>query len=284
MNTSYNIAIPLNLIALAVKTRTLKNKYQTNDFIKCLGNFAILKSLTTTGKIHFNLNQKKELHKHLKCSRNQLNNILNNLQKFEFIKRSNSGAIMLKSWEKINELFNCDYSEKINIDYNSTDNKRIDLLIYATEIKINQAKQLNAFNCKLIYNPTIFQLIKVELKNYFGIDADTLSIEQLQKYILKLQCKLFEIGTNNSKAVCMFRAGIDRKLVTLKKVYNTKSVLSITYLKKLFVKFKIATIEKFSLQSCNGERAYKYNKNFANNFNKAAKQPVWFLTDAINLI
>ena len=98
MNTSYNIAIPLNLIALAVKTRTLKNKYQTNDFIKCLGNFAILKSLTTTGKIHFNLNQKKELHKHLKCSRNQLNNILNNLQKFEFIKRSNSGAIMLKSW------------------------------------------------------------------------------------------------------------------------------------------------------------------------------------------
>jgi hypothetical protein len=268
----------------AIKQRTLINVYETNRFLKSVGYFAILKQLSTTGKLHNNSIQRKNLQQILKVSRNQVSNILNNLQQLQMIKLNASGSILLKGWDEICNIFDVDNDDaKIIIDYNIADNKRIDLLIYAAEIKLNQDKQANAFACKLSNNPQIYQIIKDHLKHNYQLDADSLNLNELQQAILKLQQDAFVIGTQHSKAINMFRCSIDRKLTTLKQAYNTKSVRTITYLKRLLQKFKIAKIIKMVHHSCNGERAYKFCKHYANNFNKETRQPILYQPDQIVL-
>ena len=127
----------------------------------------------------------------------------------------------------------------------------------------------------------MYELVKQELYNYFKVDADKLNLEQQQKFLLRLQCKLFEVGTNSSQTINAIRFSIDRAAMTLKKEFNFKSVQSVAYLKRLFVKYEIADVVKTKLHSVNGERAYKYFKGYAANYNKQTKQPVWILTDAI---
>jgi recombinational DNA repair protein RecR len=268
----------------AIKQRTLINVYETNRFLKSVGYFAILKQLSTTGKIHNNIIQRKNLEKLFKVSRNQVQNIVNYLQELQMIKCNASGSIILKGWNEICTIFNVNQDDnKIIIDYCINDKKRIDLLIYAAEIKLNQDKQKNALACKLSNNPGIYQIIKDHLKNDYQINADDLNFNELQQVILKLQKDAFVIGTQHSKSINMFRCSIDRKLTTLKQTYNTKSVRTITYLKRLLQKFGIAKIIKMVHHSCNGERAYKFCKHYANNFNKETRQPIWYQPDQILL-
>ena len=60
------------------------------------------------------------------------------------------------------------------------------------------------------------QLVKIiyeALEEVLGAgiaDADKLNLQQLQKFLLRLQCKLFEVGTNSSQLINAVRFSIDR--------------------------------------------------------------------------
>ena len=280
---SYNIAIPINFIKFFCAKRTLKGKYETNLHVKQIGYFAILKAMTTTGKLHNNLDQRKKLVQIFNCSRNQVNNILTRMEADNWIKRNKSGSILLNSWQHVADLNEIKDSNKITFTYTPGDNKRIDLLIYAEEIKLNQSKQISTLNFKLTNNPSVLEMIKEEISINFKIDASKLTMDQVRKYLLKLQIKNFQSGTTQNKVLQMFRASIDRRLTTLKQAYKCKSVLTVCYIKKLLKKFKIAKITHLQFISDVGARAYKINKNYAHNYIKETKQPVWYMADAIKI-
>jgi hypothetical protein len=280
---NYNIAIPINFIKYFCAKRTNKGKYETNTHVKQIGYFAILKAITTTGKIHNNLDQRKKLVQIFNCSRNQVKNILTRMEAENWIKRNGSGSILLQSWQHVADLYDIKDSNKITFTYIPDDNKRIDLLMYAEEIKLNQSKQISTLNFKLTNNPSVLEMIKEEISINFKIDASKLTMDQVRKYLLKLQIKNFQSGTTQNKVLQMFRASIDRRLTTLKQAYKCKSVLTVCYIKKLLKKFKIAKITHLQFISDVGARAYKINKNYAHNYIKETKQPVWYMADAIKI-
>lgn len=200
-----------------------------------------------------------------------------------WIKRNGSGSILLQSWQHVADLYDIKDSNKITFTYIPDDNKRIDLLMYAEEIKLNQSKQISTLNFKLTNNPSVLEMIKEEISINFKIDASKLTMDQVRKYLLKLQIKNFQSGTTQNKVLQMFRASIDRRLTTLKQAYKCKSVLTVCYIKKLLKKFKIAKITHLQFISDVGARAYKINKNYAHNYIKETKQPVWYMADAIKI-
>jgi hypothetical protein len=281
---NYNIAIPINFIKYFCAKRTNKGKYETNLHVKQIGYFAILKAITTTGKLHNNIDQRKKLMAAFNCSRNQVNNILTWMEAENWIKRNGSGSILLNSWQHVADLYEIKDSSKITFIYTPGENKRIDLLIYSKEIQLNQSKQLSTLNFKLQNNPAVLEAIIEEISKNFKVNVSTLTAEQLQKYLLKLQIKNFQYGTTQNKIIQMFRSSIDRKLGTLKQAYKCKSVLTVCYLKKQLKKFKIAVITHLQFLSDVGARAYKINKNYAHNYIKETKQPVWYMPDAIKIL
>jgi hypothetical protein len=281
---NYNLSLPVNFIQYFCGKRTQKGKYETNSHIKLIGYFAILKAITTTGKLHNNLDQRKKLVTIFNCSRNQVTNILNSMEKAGLIKRNGAGSILLNSWQHVADLFEIKDSNKISFIYNPEENKRIDLLIYSLEIKINQLKQLNTLNLKLQNNPTVLECVINEIKANFKVNVSKLTIDQIQKYLLKLQILNFKTGTTQSKELQMFRASIDRKVTTLKTAYKCKSVLTIAYLKKQLKKFKIAKISHSKFISNVGARAYKIHRSYAHNFIKKTKQPIWYMPDTIQIL
>jgi hypothetical protein len=118
-----------------------------------------------------------------------------------WIKRNQSGSILLSSWEHVANLYEIKDSSKITFTYTPDDNKRIDLLIYAEEIKLNQSKQISTLNFKLTNNPSVLEMIKEEISINFKIDASKLTMDQVRKYLLKLQIKNFQSGTTQNKVL-----------------------------------------------------------------------------------
>ena len=73
------VKIPADWIKVALKSRVLVKKYETNRAIKLLGYFTLLKTITTTGTIHncYNKKQKYFIADLLKLSRNGVINAIN---------------------------------------------------------------------------------------------------------------------------------------------------------------------------------------------------------------
>ena len=281
------IKIPIQLISIAVSHRTIVNRYETNHTIKIIGNYCLLKTLSTTGVIHISSN-KKNLLSLLKLTRNSLAPSLERMQAIGLIKLEND-KIILCGWKKAVELFQFKFDEKfIEIDYNELDfKKKIDFYIYSCEIAIAQQKQKEALQKILTANP----VIKKDVANIIsGISKQSLddvmkwSDTQFIAYWFRLQRYLFKTGTEVMESVFAYRADVNRTINSIRLSWAMKSFKSVTYTKRKLNKAGVLVIEKIgTLLSTGNFRIRQASKKYSNNFIKDEGMHTWNLPDQLHV-
>ena len=169
------VKIPADWIKVALKSRVLVKKYETNRAIKLLGYFTLLKTITTTGTIHncYNKKQKYFIADLLKLSRNGVINAINDLTKLG-LASVNNGNLILISWEKASNLISADTGNYVYFKYDLNSKAKINEYILALDIKINKENQLKAVKSKLKANPDYKEAINAAI-NEEEVDINYLS-------------------------------------------------------------------------------------------------------------
>ena len=174
---------------LAVSGRRLVNVYETNQKIKILGRWLILKHLSKPGILKEWNSQKDYILKLCKCSDASFRKSLTalkeiNLISFTKINRKRD-TINVCSWQQLASILNINVKERSQpIKININDKQKIDFWIIATEIKHNQNCQDKAISKKLGVNAEVKRSIDTELIK-FGADVKRLT--NLQYYLTEFR-------------------------------------------------------------------------------------------------
>lgn len=281
------VKIPIQLIDIAVSKRFLVNRYETNHTIKTIGNYCLLKTLSTTGVVHISEN-KKNLLLLLKLTRNSLFPALERLKTIGLIKIEGD-KIILCGWKKAVEIFEYLFNEKfIEIDYNELDlKKKIDYYIYSCEIVIAQQKQREALQKILTANPAIKRDVANIISGYNKEPLDDIMNWGNPKFIatwFRLQQFLFKAGTEVLESVFAYRADVNRTINSIRQSWSMKSFKSVTYTKRKLNKAGVIVIEKIGTLLSNGNfRIRMASKKYSNNFIKMDNTHTWNLPDQLHV-
>lgn len=271
------VKIPKDWIKIALKARTLVNKYETNKAIKLLGYFTLLKTVTSTGVIHncYNRKQKYLIADLLKLSRNGVINAINDLVKLH-LASVNNGNLVLISWDKASTVLGADSGDYVYFKYDVKNKAKINEYILALDIKLNKESQLKAVESKLKANPDYKE----------AIDAAIMEEEIDYNYLSKLlqeQINNYSSGTLKTE-LFKVRADLNRAVMTLKRDWSFKGVQSIAYWKRKLDEVGLITVVKVnSIISTTNNRIYQVG-NYSGGYNKLLNKPTWYLPDQITVI
>jgi hypothetical protein len=281
------VKIPIQLIDLACSQRFIVNRYETNHTIKIIGNYCLLKTLSTTGVVHISSN-KKNLLSLLKLTRNSLAPALERMKIIGLIKIEDD-KIILCGWKKAVEIFEYTFDEKfIEIDYNELDlKKKIDFYIYSCEIAISQQKQREALQKILTANPVIKKDVANIISGFNKQPLDDIMNWSNQQFIatwFRLQRFLFKTGTEVLESVWAYRADVNRTINSIRQSWSMKSFKSVTYTKRKLNKAGVIVIEKIgTLLSTGNFRIRQASKKYSNNFIKHESTHTWNLPDQLHV-
>lgn len=249
------ISIPFTLAEALVSQRKLVNVYETNQLIKALDTWLVLKHLNVRFPHIVDWNtQKKQLLQICKVSetifRHRLK-ILSNLKLLTYGKN-----ITLCSWYDLGKRFDINVDRKFSIQYTTEDNKRIQDWIIAVEIKSNQSRQRIAIARK-IGSPEI----KKAVENYIierGAEKD--KIRDLEYLLSWLKMEYFNDFVKASPLhdlLVAIRPDDNRSVKGIKKSWNCRNICTISYWKKILQKSGIIDVSKLQIRSIERVR----NKN-----------------------
>lgn len=248
MIESLTIQIPYELARYAVAQRRQVNVYETNQLIRAIDTWLILKHITTAGIIQNWNDQKADLLSICKCSeaifRHRMK-ILKTLQLIVF------DRINIKpcSWQQMDKILSIDTTEKFTIQFNANDNAKLFQWIAATEIKDNQKRQAFVINKKLKENPDyLLSVIGAMLR----AGADATRIKEPGYILTWLQIMYrdgFIKGSEIWNLLTEIRPDTNRGVKGIAAAWDCRHPQTISYWKKMLQKAGIIDIEKLMLQS-----------------------------------
>lgn len=273
------ISIPVELARLAVTQRTVRTKYQVNDFIRYMDTWLVLKAITRSGYIQDWNKQKAEILQLCKCSETIFRLRLRWLAKKNFLCLEGK-SIRISAYDTVAKILNIDLNKKFVIHYDSTSKQRVQEWLIATEINDNQQRQdymiLKRVNKNPHYN---MQLTAAMIKD--GADINQLgNADYFLNRMKSLYLADFVEASDIHELLIDVRPDNNRGVKGIKKAWNTKAAQTVSYWKKILSSVGIIDISKLQIQSCERVR----NKHCKILWSKKDGETVLVLTDQITVL
>lgn len=277
------IKVPAYWITESIGNRQLVNKYETNAMLKCIGHYCILKQVTTTGIIHDWKSQSKYLQKLLNLSRNGLVKAIERLQIVGLI---DLGAnLIMVGWDDASQIIKLQIDEFIWIDYNPDASAKIEHLLMAAEIKINQENQVKIIQKRLKFNPSLKNELDIAIADNWQIelkDVQKMGINDWIWHLKQLQISTFINGTLKA-ALYEINPDLNRSVVKFKSDWDYKSVQSIAYIKRKLEQLKLISIDKIGAIVSTVKNRIRKMGNYASGYDRMLKLPTWYFPDSIKV-
>lgn len=273
------ISIPTELARQAVHQRKRVNKYETNQEIKALDTWLVLKHETTSGYIMEWNKQKQWLCKICKVSETILRHRLKMLRSMELINFTRDG-IQICSWEKLATRLDINVKERFTVNYYYDDKQRIQEWIIAAEIKDNQNRQDFKIITKLNKNPELKMSVIAAI---IAAGADHNRIADLQYLLswLRVVYRQDFIRVSEIHEVLIeVRPDNNRSVRGIANAWNAKHPMTVSYWKDIMQRKFIIDISKLQIESKERVR----NKLCKVVWLKKTKQTLLCLCDQITLL
>ena len=277
------IKVPAYWITQSIGKRQLVNRYETNAMLKCIGHYCILKQVTTTGILHNWKSQSKYLQKLLNLSRNGL---VKAIERLHIVGLIDLGAnLAMVGWDDASQIIGLQIDEFIWIDYDPSSNAKIEHLLMAAEIKINQENQVKIIQKRLKFNPSLKSELDILIAENWQIDlvdVQQMNIHQFIWHLKQLQISTFMNGTLKA-ALYEINPDLNRSVVKFKSDWDYKSVQSIAYIKRKLAKLKLISINKIGAIVSTTKNRIRKMGNYASGYDRMLKLPIWFMPDSIQV-
>jgi hypothetical protein len=242
------ISIPVDLASYAVWQRSLCRKYETNQVIKALDTWLLLKNDTRSSWIQDWNKQKTWLLKLCKISESIFRHRLRVLSDLKLIRYDRTG-IRLCSWNQLERTFEIATDRKFTIQYNLNDKQRIQEWLIATEIRENQSRQAYKVNQKLNKNPELYRVFTDAIINA-GADRNKLNDRSYFLQWLKILYHEDFIKASKIHAELIeVRPDTNRSVKGMANAWCYKAPQSVSYWKGILQKSGIIDVDKLQIRS-----------------------------------
>lgn len=242
------ISIPTDLARHLVWQRKKVNQYQTNQLIKAMDTWLLLKHCTTSGIIQNWNEQKQDLFRLCKCSESIFRHRLKLLADLQLLKY-NRYNINICSWQILEKTFEIDTSAKFTIQYNLNDKQRIQEWFIATEIKDNQSRQAYMIIKKLNKNPDHYI---AAIGAILAAGADATRLKEPGYILTWLQIVYRQDFIQASKIhdlMIELRPDTNRGVKKMAAEWKCKHPMTVTYWKRSLQQCGIIDISKLQIES-----------------------------------
>lgn len=281
---SLDISIPFELAKYTIWQRSLVKKHETNQVIRAIDTWLILKHLTSSGHIQQWNEQKEYLLKMCKCSESVFRHRLQLLESMQLISlykiNRKKDSIRICSWETLSKIFLIKTDNKITIQYNANDNQKIQYWLIAAEIQDNKNWQDLAIIRKLkknieLYNAVIIALLKE--------GADRNRLNDMQYFLMYMRIvyrnDFIQVSEIHNELIEV-RPDNNRSTKGIANAWNCKHPVTISYWKNILKKTGVIDISSIQIESQERVR----NKQCKVLWLKQRKQTLLCLCDQIELL
>jgi hypothetical protein len=285
------ISIPFEITEKVISERSLVYKYETNQLIRAIDTWIVLKHLSTPSLIQNWNKQKDYLLTWCKCSETIFRHRLKILSALKLLSFDRN-KIELKSWQTLANYFNCSIKNKFVIQYNQNDNQKIHLWIAAAEIQLNKNRQDEAILRKMNKNPETFSIIFSAMLRA-GADRNSLNNSSyFLNWLRILYRNDFQNGASDIHQILIdIRPDNNRTVKSIAKAMGSKHAMTAVYWKKIMQKAKIIDVSKLSIVSKERVRNNKCHviwldtPNIRKNYpERCKKQTMLCLCDQIEIL
>lgn len=279
MTQTLTIQIPVALARYVTYQRKLVTKYHTNQLIKALDTWLVLKAESRPGYIQQWNQQKQTLLQLCKCSESIFRHRLRILQGLRLV-TFDRHHIRLCSWDQMSKILDIDCKDKLTIHYKIDNNEKVHQWIIATEIEDNQNRQSYMILKEVNKNPEIkMELFAAMIKD--GADRKRLDDPAYFLALLKaLYLSDFVRASDIHDILVSIRPDNNRGVRGIAAAWNAKHPMTATYWKRKLQNAGIIDISKLQVQSETRTR----NKECKVLWSPKAKETVLCLCDQITVL
>lgn len=279
MNEVLTIQIPYDLARYAAGERQLVKIYQTNQVIKAIGTWLVLKADAPGSLIQSWNDQKQYLFKICKCSESIFRHRLQLLKKMHLV-TFDKNNIRLCSWKDLAAALNIDIENKFIINYEIDSKQKVHQWILATEITDNQSRQAYMILKTVKKNPEL-RMILIGAMLKAGADRNRLDDQGYfigQLHALYLQD--FVRASDIHQELIEVRPDTNRSVKGMAAAWNCKHAMTVSYWKKILSKAGIIDVAKMQVRSSERVR----NKHCKVLWLKQAQETLLCLCDQITVL
>jgi len=279
LKTHIAINVPYDLARYLVSQRKLVRKYETNQEIRALDTWLVLKHETSSGHIQNWNKQKAWLCRICKVSETILRHRLKVLADMQLIEYDRH-VIRVCSWQIFAERLEIDISNYLTVNYCIDDKQRVHEWIIATEIEDNKQRQEFVLIAKLNKNPECKRALEDACIRAGADKAKLQNIDYLLSWLRVCYLNDFMQGSDIHDLIIEFRPDNNRSVKGMQRAWNTKCKTTVSYWKKIMKKHRV--IDWASLQVESKERMR--NKYCEVLWLPEAKQTLLCMCDQIDLL
>lgn len=248
MTLQISISIPYALAEAVVKRRELVNVYETNQVIRALDTWLVLKHLSVRCPFIQDWNQqKKTLLQICKISEAVFRHRLKLLSNLKLVKYGKT--IELCSWQQLGKVFACNTERRFDIQYTTGDKARVQEWIIATDILNNQSRQKIAILRKLHKNPVNKKAVEHYILKSGGNKDQLQNSDYLLAWLKMQYINDFVQASELHDILVAIRPDTNRGVKGMKTSWNFRNICSISYWKKILQKAGIIDITKLQIES-----------------------------------
>lgn len=243
------VKIPVELAKYAVWQRKLVTKYETNQVIKALDTWLILKALTRSSLIQNWNKQKAHLLAVCKVSESIFRHRLKQLAKMQLVTADRQN-IRLCSWEQLATALDIDIKEKkIPLPYDTTNTQKISQWLIASEIAENQERQDYMILKNLNKIPERMTAVTAALLAFGADQARLKEPGYLLSMLRALYLHDFQQATDIHDLLVEVRPDNNRGIKGMADAWKCKHPSTVSYWKKSLSKAHIIDVQKLQVQS-----------------------------------
>lgn len=246
--THITVKIPYDLARYATWQRHLVNKYETNQVIKALDTWLVLKHETTSGHILGWNKQKQWLLQICKCSESIFRHRLRQLAALQLVKFDRHN-IQICSWQTFAERLNIDLDRSLTIQYNIYDKQRLQEWIIAAEIEDNQNRQDYVLAKKLEKNPETKLAFTAAL---IAAGADRARLNDTKYFLTWMRIcytQDFLRVSDIHDLLIEYRPDNNRSVKGMANAWKCKHAVTVSYWKKVLKKTGIIDVASLQIES-----------------------------------
>ena len=230
--TDYKVKIHRELIFAILKNRELKTKYQTNNEIKYIALYYLLKGISQTGIIKQYARNLEHILNYTGLSQGSFYRHLNELVKFGLVTKQ-SNNLVICDYKTLYKVYGVEEEQTpITINYDPNTHKFVHLLEFST-LADNIYRQNLLIKKKLEKSPYTLELLQRYAKQQ--TTARTLAVAQKHAFVN---------GSDELNTLFFINPNVTITWKRLFREFNFKSYKSVSYLKKKLQRNKIVTIDK----------------------------------------
>lgn len=273
------ISIPIDLARYAVWQRRLVTKYETNQVIKAIDTWLVLKSISRSSWIQNWNDQKSDLFRICKVSESIFRHRLRILASMQLIKYDRSG-IRLCSWSQLSKVLSIDIGNKFTIQYDTNDKQRVQEWLIATEIRDNQSRQAYMIIQKLNKNPELNMIMTAAVMKA-GADRSRINdADYFLSWMTILYHNDFIRASDIHAELIEVRPDTNRSVNGMRDAWKCKAAQTVSYWKRILQDAGIIDVARLQIRSDERVR----NKYCRVKWLKKEKETLLCLCDQISIL